>query len=207
MARKNTAAAEVEAETSEAGTAEKAKRPRKTESTYLNASGEPTKNAKEAQGVRITVVGAGTEEIRFDQLSEEIRNAALAFGLKLKGTNGIGGADKGPEDAFEDLATIYENLRNGEWSERSGGGDQGPRTSMLAEAILAAYHAAGKTHLTMDDVKKTMADKDEAWRKDAVKNPAVKAQYERLRAEAAAERARKAGAAVGDAVGDLPGGL
>ena len=94
------------------------------------------------------------------------------------------------EAAVEAFDTGMELLQGGEWLRRKASGQARP--SMVVAAVIAALEAAGQT---VDDVRRqSIADKcaGSEGRKRVMDNPIFAAQYERLKAEAAAARAAKA---------------
>jgi len=193
--------------------AEKVKREAVTKRTWL-ADGAVTKDPRTATGLKIEVIGAGDyqaeiadyapAEVRDEvaQYLAEIRrlapviNAQLAFGINIVLTNTMGGL-KG-EDAFEAIMDRHETMLSGEWSDRKGGG--GPRLSLLSQAVVAAYAKAGHSY-TVEQITKLLTEKGEDYRKALIGkdgNKQVRAEYDRLRAEAAQERAKKSLADVGE---------
>lgn len=176
----------------------KAKRPAVTERTWINADGTETKDPREAKGVRIEVIGSGPVEVFAEQMKPGVRNAAELFGYNIVLTNTMGGL-RGDE-AMEAMLARLETLEAGEWTSRKGA--EGPRVSLLVEAVVAAYAKAGKTK-DPEEVKLSLLEKGDEGRKAVLANPQVKAEYDRLRAEAAAERAAESAAKAGSSEGDL----
>lgn len=171
----------------------KAKRERVTKRTWLkkdeNGQVSETKDIREANGQRIEVIGGGTYESFTGDFAEPIQNGFMLFGQNIALTNTLGGLSG--DEAFEALMARHETLAAGEWSDRKGA--EGPRVSLLAQAVVAAFAAAGQTR-EVEAVKTMLLEKGADYRKALIGkdgNKAVKAEYDRLRAEAAAERARK----------------
>ncbi len=174
------------------------KRRKVTETTYLTASGEPTKDIREAHGVEIKIVGSGTFRKMFADWGESISIAGRAFGLKTVLTNAVGG--KNGDEAFEALESRAEAFENGEWSE--GRGEGGPRISQLAQAVVDAFARQGEEK-ELEAVQEKLKSEDEAYRKSLAEQPAIKAELMRIRAEAAAKRAQEAQAAAQEDGGSL----
>lgn len=189
MAKRNEAAGEATdaneqvVETAEA-TAE-AKRAKVSNRVWLKGS-EETKDPREADGLRITVIDGGTFEGRVSDYDAGVQNALALFGLNIVLTNTMGG-QKG-EEAFESIMSRHETLAAGEWTSRKGA--EGPRISLLAQAVVAAYAKTG-VEKTIESVTAALIAGGEEARKKTAANAAVKAEYDRLRAEAAAARAAK----------------
>lgn len=179
----------------------KAKRPAVTKRIWLKGETE-TKDPREADGLSIEVIGAGTYTAHLDEFNDAVRNALTVFGLNIVLTNTMGG--KRGDEALELMLSRHETLANGEWSSR--GGEAGPRISLLAEAWATAYEKAGKTKkdgtpLTIEEAAQFLRDGDEDYRKKVAATPQVAAEYARLKAEAAARRAEEAAKKAGEATG------
>jgi len=95
-------------------------------------------------------------------------------------------AGKSGDEAFEAAAAMIERLGMDEWllARESAG----PRGSMLLAAIAAAKEAASQ-EFDEASVREKLSDK--TYREKVMAVPQVKAQYDRIRAEAAADRAKK----------------
>ena len=119
--------------------------------------------------------------------------------------------------------TRHETLQAGEWSARKG--SEGPRISLLARAVVATYQKSGQieelvgqlvdllgTEIDPDDeaavieaTSTQLKGAGEETRKSISGAPAINAEYKRLQAEAAQERARQAAEAAAAAEGDFAG--
>ena len=124
-----------------------------------------------------------------DTLPKDIQNRLALHGLSQKlGDSYASIKDVG--DSVEACRTIQERLNLGDWVKAREGA--GPRPTMVVDAVVAALIADGQD--VSDDRKakivKVLADKDE--RKAALADPVIKAQYETIRAAAAAKRAKEA---------------
>jgi hypothetical protein len=175
-----------------------AKRRQVTERTWLDDAGGEVKDPRYATGIRIEVLGAGTFEAKPEDYSPEVQNALTLFGLNIVLTNTLGGL--AGAEAYEALQARDETLRAGEWTSRKGA--EGPRISLLVQAMVAALAKDG-IERDPDDVKTALIAKGEEGRKAVLGNPKVRAEYDRLRAEAAAKRAAESAAKAGAAEGDL----
>ena len=124
-----------------------------------------------------------------DTPPKDIQNRLALHGLSQKlGDSYASIKDVG--DSVEACRTIQERLNLGDWVKAREGA--GPRPTMVVDAVVAALIADGQD--VSDDRKakivKVLADKDE--RKAALADPVIKAQYETIRAAAAAKRAKEA---------------
>lgn len=172
------------ANTDVGGAAAKKKRVRVTNSDWLDAEGNIVDDIRKAEGVRIAVVGVPTpfQVIFADEYNEDIRRGLLAFGAKTNLTNAGGG--KQGDDFYEDLMARHETFAAGEWF---GGGEQGPRVSQLAEALVAVFAKGGQTK-DVDAVKATLLEKGEQYRKDIAARKDVALELARIKREAAERR-------------------
>ena len=123
-----------------------------------------------------------------------VTNLAL-HGLSQKLGDSYAGAES-VDEAIERCTTIAERLQQGEWIKPRE--SAGPRPSMVVDAVVAALVANGEE---VDDTRRAaIAEKTKGkeGRERALANPAIRAQYETIRATRAAKRAAKA---QGDAEG------
>lgn len=131
------------------------------------------------------------------ELNEDIINRLALHGLSQKlgdSYAGAGGEDDPVEYAKEALAGVYESLKEGNWTQRTGG-TAGPRVTLLAEAL---HRATGRDleecSSMVNDLRVAAGDGDEDAKAklDAIKNhPQVKAAQSEIRAERAAAKAAK----------------
>ena len=96
-------------------------------------------------------------------------------------------AGKTLAEAIEVVETVLERLAADDWIKAREGA--GVRPSLVVDAIIAALKAAGQ--VVGDDRRAAIHDKTKTKeaRDDALANPAIKAQYERIRAERATAKA------------------
>ena len=101
-------------------------------------------------------------------------------------------------DAVEALETVYELLKNDEWM-KAREGAAGPRPSLVIDAVVAFLVAHGETvdEARMESIKAKVSDK--AGRAKALANPGIQAEYDKIRAARAAEKAVKSAAAAAEA--------
>lgn len=178
------------------------KRPKVTERTWLkDREGTATKDPREARGVRIEVFGAGENagivEVFPEDLSAEVQNAATLFGVNIVLTNTMGG--KAGDEAYEAIMARLETLQNGEWSSRKGA--EGPRLSLLAEAVVRAKAKQGQER-TVEAVTERLRAMTPEDRKALLATPEVQVEYKRIQAERATAAADAAAKAAGQAGGE-----
>ena len=185
--------------------AEKTKRQSKAKIFYLQSDASEKRHVTpETVGLRVeftdgtslTLVGDAPVEMLPDAyahpdnsfvIEPTMKVCATWYGSARKLSVGYGG-DKEVSDAIETCTAHLERLALGEWSEERE--RAGPVISILVQAIVAARVNAG---LEADEAKiAEMLKSDKDKRDGALGNLAIKAEYERIRAERAAERAVKA---------------
>ena len=146
----------------------------------------------ETGDVTFTIVETGkTLVVNANELPDEIRTRVVMHGLNAK----IGDSAADPEvDAFVQLSSTWEQLREGTWNVRGGGG--GPRVTVLAEAM----HLVQSGELTLDEVVDKLEAMSKEQRRDIPKKYAkVKSAMEEIRAKRATEKSKAAKkAAAGD---------
>lgn len=175
------------------------KRQEKTKRSFINGLGERSARAKldSLRGQVVFVESGDTLEFAWDDLTAEVQRAAGLFGIMVSVTNTVGRKDMTPQEmvsAAEDrLATILE----GEWSAER---QSGPRTSDLLEATSRAHQEQGKefSEEKRAEIQAKLADEKEgtAYRNFLLSKTAIKAHFEAIKAERAAQRAAKAKAEV-----------
>lgn len=148
-----------------------------------------------------------TVELTPDMVPESIVYCAMGHGLSQKIGDDLAGiatkaqndgAEEDAERGFVDYAkerieAMLDNLSNGIWlTERESKGGSGGSFTIIMEALAAVFEKAGKP-LT-DEQKVAMAEKlkDADIREKTVARPDVNAEIARIKAERAAERAKKA---------------
>lgn len=162
-----------------------------SEFAYVTKNGESHKQVvPDAVGLVVTFGNGYSDSVALSDLSKDILRCASLQGLAIKLQRSFASAKGDVESAVESFLSVKENLLAGVWATKREG--SGPRLSILAEAIEAALIAKGQT---VDDARRaSIVEKlsDEAKREEAMENPAVKAQYEVIRARRAQERAAAA---------------
>jgi hypothetical protein len=160
--------------------------------------------AEDGSAATFTFANGHVLTVALADIPAAIQARLVLHGLGQKVGDAYAGVKGIVDDAIENAEAIVEMLKNGEWTERAEG--VGPRPSMVADAIVAALVKQGET------VNETRAAtirekvKDKATREGALKNPLIKAVYEQMRLEKAAERVREAEKAAANApTGNLGG--
>lgn len=158
---------------------------------FLNAEGEESRHASpEAVALRFAFANGTSHDIALTDLPSNIIDAAAWHGISQKLGDAYAGAKGDADEAVEAFETLIERLKLGEWVKAREGG--GPRPSMVVDAIVAALQDNGEE---VDDARRAaiMAKvKGPEARKGALANPVINAHYERLKLEAAKDRAKKA---------------
>ena len=145
-----------------------------------------------------------TRIVLFDNLAEsapddiDIRTGFAAHGLKAKGGESYASRQKLGKNAWDMLDETMGMIAQGEWREGRGEGSVGS-SSLVFEALVAVLRKEGAGP-QLDDpetgpaiLERAAASvKDPDARKDALKRPDIRAEYERIRSERAAAAAAKA---------------
>lgn len=163
--------------------------------TYVWADGSEHRHASpEAVMLRFDFTNGETLETRYDDLGVSCKVAAGWFGISEKVGNAYAGADDA-DDAFEKASAMYERLTEDMWvAAREGAG---PRTSILAAAIVAVLVTAGRVSDDSPEVikgviaEKRVLCKEKEYREKAASRPDVKAEMDRIKAKQAVEKAAK----------------
>lgn len=164
-------------------------REKKANIVYLQGGTEQKRVGSDVDGIRFDFANGKALTISLADLPREIIAIAATRGIAEKVRDTFAGSES-VGDAMEEAESIVERLLAGEWlAEREAAG---PRPSMVVDAIIAAFADAGKTVARDAVMAKYTGKGTEEARKTALKNPQVKAHFERLRAEAAAKRAEEA---------------
>ena len=143
----------------------------------------------EAMTVVITFRNGFVLSQEFNKLPETVQRQLGLHGLSQKiGDSYASISDL--EESIETALSVQERLQLGDWVKAREGA--GPRPTMVVDAVVAALIADGQD---VSDERKAkivtvLSDKDE--RKAALKDPVIEAQYEGIRAAAAAKRAKEA---------------
>ena len=174
-------------------TSPKPKRGAKCVKSYLQPEGDPTRHATpETVGLRFSFADNVDVDVTRENIGDGCLTAAMWHGLAQKLGDSYAGS-KDPTDAREgegNFMAVLELLQADEWvRERQAAG---PRPSMILDAVCAALVAKGEE---VSDERRAAAQeklKDADFRKATLENPAVKAEYARIRAENAARQATKA---------------
>ena len=124
--------------------------------------------------VTFTVLATGKElVVNANELSEDIRNRILMHGLNAK----VGDSAANPEvDAFAQLVSTWDQLKEGTWNTRGGGG--AARVTVLAEAMFAVQNG----DLSLDAIVDQLDAMSKEQRRDIPKKYAkVKASMEEIK--------------------------
>lgn len=170
---------------------------RAVQNLYVDKKGERfMRPPKDVVRIVKKFIASGHEEtLELKDLSQESLLQAAAFGLHQVGQNAYGAA--ADEDEKIDMLTArWETILGGDWaSDRQ----VGPRTSDLLNAFIRGYTAKNGRAPTDEWVdQKRQQLSDESVAKEVQKRPAIKAQLDAIKAERAAERAKKSMEAIAD---------
>lgn len=174
------------------GSASTSKRAEKTKRYFLDSKGEASPRASlQSVAGKIVFVGRESEPLTFaiSDLTEDVKNAAALFGIMTSVTNTVGRADMTLDDMIEAAeARLKSIVEDGRWSAER---ESGPRTNDLIEAARRWYDAKGVA-FTPEKVAamQTRLENDPDYRVALQRNVAV--HFAAIKAERAAERARKA---------------
>jgi hypothetical protein len=137
--------------------------------------------------------------VRLEDIDNGCRTAAAWHGISQKLGDTYAGKDAA--EAAEEVQSLLERLQSGDWIKAREGG--GPRPTLVIEAIVCALIDNGEE--VSDERRATIAAKvnTPTERKRALKQPAVQAHFERLKAERAADKAAKAAEDADGEVNDL----
>lgn len=148
----------------------------------------------EAGAVTFTVTESGASlTCALAELPDDVKVRLMLHGLNAK--VGDSAADKNT-DALEKMTGVWDSLKAGEWTQR-GGGESGPRITILAEALARVRDR------TVEDAVAYLADQDEEKVKAIRKVPEIEAAMKAIRAERAAAAAKAASKAAKGAESDL----
>lgn len=165
------------------------KRETKAKKVYVYADGEEGRSAKpDAERLEFRFSDGPTHAVRLTDFPEAVRDAAAWHGISQKLGDAYASSDD-VDDAIEKFLAAQERLQDGDWVTEAKAA--GPRTSMVLEAVVAAYAKAGQDlPMSEEDLREKL--KDNAFRQATVAKPKIQAEYKRLIAEAATKRAAEA---------------
>ena len=129
-----------------------------------------------------------TEEFFLTEIPDSLRNTLCLHGLSQKLGDSYAGK---PDDAYEAVMTVWENLCAGNWTVR---GEGGTRISYLVKALCRLDEA-----LDVDEVKAKVAELSKDEKKAIERNPRIQSVIAEIKLE---EAQRKADAASGNATAD-----
>lgn len=152
-----------------------------------------------------------TITVKPSDFPDNVQEAAGWHGLAQKIGDSYAGRKDADQSAFEMASEMVEALKEGTWV--AEGESAGPRTTLVLSALANVVAATKKIDLAkletdkpedfktlMDGLHKSIATKEQ--KAAALKDARIKAEYERLKAEAAAERARMAAEAAAKGAGE-----
>ena len=169
------------------------------EKFYIDEEGGESRTAS-AQAVTLEFRFANGEKyaVHLSDHNADILTCLSWFGVSEKYGNSYAGVKGDAGEAEEKFLSMQEQLTGGIWVDRAEG--VGPMPTLVVEAIAAAILATGREP-DRDAIREKIKDKD--VRTGALKDPRIRAEYEKLRAERQAAKAAKAaeeaeGAEVGE---------
>ena len=179
------------ANTDEAPTPKRAK----VENFYVSASGERASRPQpDVIAVGKKFLESGYEQIMpLRDLPKEQALQNCAFGLQQVTQNAYGNVET-ESDRIEASEARAATIFGGSWaSDRQ----VGPSTTDVIEAYLQAKAEQTGRTMTEDDrtAFKTKLDNETLTAKSVLENAAIRAKYDRIKADRAADRARKSGEA------------
>ena len=163
----------------------------------VSADGNKVTDATQATGLQAAFSDGSSKVINIGELPQSVQVQAMFAGFKQRCAIASKPRDKDQrtlENTKERVDMLIDKLTAGVWEIRVQGEGAG-RRNMLAEAIEAALKDAGEE--VNDERRKSILAKitgeDRAktaeLRRGVLANPVIKAQYDRLQAEAQAARA------------------
>lgn len=163
---------------------------------YVGADGKETRSAQaDAVELRFEFANGNTHSVKIPDHPANIGLCLTWFGISEKYGNSYAKSDGSADTAEDKFLAMQEQLTGGVWVTESEAGD---RPSMVCDAIIAALEANGEK---VDDARRAAVRekiKDKDVLAGAKKDPAVKAQLERIKAERAVARAKEAAKAAKD---------
>lgn len=175
---------------------------------YVNSDGSESRSASvDAARLEFRFFGDDGETVTdtisliASDMPENVGVCAKWHGLAQKIGDSYAGASKSDESAYDRAMAMVESLAGGEWV--AEGESAGPRTTYLLDAICNVI--ADATGSAPDDAKRAEiaeAIKTADAKKSALGNAAIKAAYEKIKADAAVARAKAAAKAAKEGGGD-----
>lgn len=161
---------------------------------YVNADGEESRSSSpDAVALLFKFTNGSEIRVERDKLPENITAALVLHGAAQKIGDSYAGAES-ITDAVDKATAMHERLVAGDWT---SGKTAGPRIQHLVDAIVAAKQAADQEVDPEAVAEKLKAD--ENLRKNALNNPAIRAMYDKQKAERATAAARESAKAAKDA--------
>jgi hypothetical protein len=158
---------------------------------YLTSDGVAGRSVPdECTGLRFVFENDEQLEVVLTDLPAAIQAQLAYHGVSQKIGDAFAGAKGDVNLAQENAESLLEQLMAGVWSEKASG--VGARPSMVADAIIAVNIAQGRTPTTEQELDIRERVKIKEQKDGALGDPEIKAEYEKIKAERAAERAAKA---------------
>jgi hypothetical protein len=145
-------------------------------------------------GVDFEFVNGTVVAINLDDIPEETKVQLMLHGISQKGGDSYAGTET-IEDAIAALNGVRERLEKGEWTAGREGGGGKPQFTLLVEALNRATDEA----VTIEMCREKVGQMDDEQQKELRGHPVIKAHLEAIKAERAAERAKKAQAEAAEA--------
>jgi hypothetical protein len=180
----------ADANVAENGSA-KSKKPRLVENYYVNEAGERA-SRPQPDVVKIGkkfLESGHEEEIVLADLPQAQLLQSAAFGLQQVGQNAYGAAGD-ENERIDMLNDRWATIKGGSWADTA---QRGPSTSDVVEAWFAAKeeHTGRKSTEEEKSALRKRLDAEEISSKTMLENPKVAAKYHAIKAQRAAERAKK----------------
>jgi len=156
---------------------------------YVTPTGEVTHAQPDVTKMEFRFSDGTTVTVDRTKLGKNVQAAAFWHGISQKLGDSYAGAES-VDEAIESIETLLERLGADDWVKAREAA--GPRPTMVVDAVVAALIAAGQK---VDDARRAkIAEKLKTndARQAALKDARVSAEYEKLRAAKAAERAKAA---------------
>jgi hypothetical protein len=173
-------------------------KPRRVERYFLTADG---KRSERASADAVTVVHEWKSngyklEMNLADLSPDVIKMAALFGISQVVGNAYGG-ETDDEAAADKAESRWETLAGGRWATER---ETGERVGDIVEAFAKAFTDAGKTVTDEWKAQITQQLADGVLdRKEALKNPRIRAAFDAIKLRRAQERAAKSAAAAAEA--------
>jgi len=137
----------------------------------------------EAGTLRFVFAHGATLSVSLSDFTSEIRHRLAIHGLEQKIRDSYAGASS-PDEAYGFASKVLDALKSGQWSVRGSAEPRQDSAELLAQAVVAAAAAAGRT-LDLDAVKARIKGLDKSTLAKLRSDPRVAAELARLRGKSA----------------------